>query len=465
MAAAIDYISRAQKKASIEAMGPIRVAVLGIAAYIIVFCLAPVTVVTPQSLIPYLYVAFCYFAFFCGCVLAQGPRQRSLAFDAPGDFISDQQLLKIHKVVLVTAVIGAALKLVDTFVIRGISLASTAGEHVGDLDSVGPNPVSIVCAIVMPACLLAPFTYQLLRQRGLAARAYRIVTHVVFLIPVVTSVLVAGRRAMILIYLAIYALYRVYLGRLKVTGKQIAILAASFIAMLALSTAIFNSRLEAMGLSPLDSVYSSGYAFTVQPQEWIAQVMERNSGAIGDVALSILTTSQYYLHGIFEFVYQYQNAPPFHIWGAASFNAFYKFLAYFLGWASPGELWSEVTVHTGVYTSFFGPVLCDFGWYGAFYMLALGALAQRLWQGCREGDIRAIPIYMYLVFAIFLFPFANLIVGSQGLYNLSAFALFLWLAPSGKKSSRKAYRYPVPLPYYGEQEMRAGRLQRRQPTR
>ncbi len=437
-------------------MGPVRVATLGIATYLIIFILAPVTVITQQSLAPYLYIAFSYFAFFCGCILAQGPRDLSVTPGAPGDFLSDQQLLRIHRIVIIAAIIGAALKLVDTFIVRGVSFSSTALERASDLDSVGPNPVSIVCAVVMPACLLAPFTYQLLKQRGLAKRAQRLITHVVFLIPVLTSVLVAGRRAMTFMYLVMYFMYLTYLNKLRITARHIALVVAAGIGMLALSTAIFNNRLKAMDMTPLDSVYSSGYAFTVQPQEWIGQVMQHSPGPVGDVAFAVLASCQYYLHGIFEFVYQYQNAPPLHIWGAASFNAYYKFLAFFLGWESPAELWSDVTVRMGVFTSFFGPVFSDFGWFGAFYMLALGALAQRMWLRCKKGDFGTVPFYMYLVFTIFQFPVGNTIVGGQGLYNLSAFALFFWLMPHRRKSIRAVYRYGAPLGFYQRKTLQGG---------
>ncbi len=408
-------------------MGPVRVALLGILVYILLFCVAPVTVVTQQSLTPYLYIAFCYLGFFCGCIIAQGPRSYVQHIERHGQLISDQSLLRLHRVVTVAAALGAGLKLIDTFVIRHVSLASTAVNRVSDIDSVGPNPVSIVCAVLMPACLLVPFTYQLLKQRGLATRFHRISSHVLFLIPAVSSVVIAGKRAMAVLYAVIYALYLVYFGRLRLTGRGAAKLMLGLIAMLAGSTAIFNNRLQEMNLNPLDTVYSSAFAFTLQPQTWISQIMQHSPGLIGDIAFAILMTCQYYLHSVFEFVYQYQNAPAMHIWGAASFNAYYKLVAFVMHWTKPEDLWVAVSVRIGIFTTFFGPVFSDFGWWGVFYMTAMGALSQRLWSRCRAGNIAAVPLYLYLVYTIFLFPVGNAIIFGQGLYNLSAFALFFWL--------------------------------------
>jgi len=420
-------------------MGPVRVALLGILAYILLFCVAPVTVVTPQTLTPYLYIAFCYLGFFCGCIIAQGPRKRGLRSDSSASLeLSDEHLMKLHRIVIAAATLGAILKVIDTFFIRHVSLASTAVDRVSEIDSVGPNPVSIVCAVLVPACLLAPFTYLLLKRHNLATRTHSIVAHVLFLIPVLGSIAIGGKRSMALLYIIIYVLYRVYFGRFRLTTGTIIKALAGLIAILAGSTAIFNNRLQEMNLNPLDTVYTSAFAFTLQPQAWISQIMLHDPGLIGNIAFSVLMTCQYYLHGVFEFVYQYQNAPSMHIWGAASFNAYYKFLAVIMNWTRPSELWEAVSVRIGVFTTFFGPVFSDFGWFGVFYMTGMGILAQRLWERSRSGFIGAVPFYIYLVYTIFLFPVGNNVTNAQGLYSISVFALFFWLVASHTRTRRRA---------------------------
>jgi hypothetical protein len=345
--------------------------------------------------------------------------------------LSDEQLSKIHHMTTIAAMIGAILKTIDLFVIRGVSVAGAVLNNRNQMDTVGSNPVSIVCAVFLPACLLVPFTWQILRQRGIATKTQGIATHVLFIVPILASAAITGARSQIVIYALTYTLYAVYLGRVRIRAKIVFQLFVGMIVLLAITTAIFNNRLEAMHMSSLDSVYSSAYAFTLQPQEWVTHVMQSYRGIVSNTAFAILLASQYYLHGVFEFVYQIQNAPPNHIWGAASFNSYYKFAAYMMHWPTPDDLWNSVTVHRGIYTTFFGPVYSDFGWLGPIYMTGLGVLAQRTWENCRRGEIGAVPLYMYLIYVMFLFPVQNGIANNMGLYTLSAFGLFFLLVPRG----------------------------------
>lgn len=428
----LDAAEAGPAKTPIEKMSPIRVAIMGVAAWVALFIIAPVTVVTPQFLTPYIFLLLSYGSFFFGCLFVSGMHAQRGGAGSGSEQISDRKLLLVHKIAVIAATFGALLKGIDIFVVRNVSLAGSVLDRRDQLDSVGANPVSIICAIVLPACLLTPYTYMLLRERGLATRWHWRIAHALFLVPILGAVVVSGSRSSIFVYLVIYALYLAVFGRLKIKVRTVVVTLTVTFVFLVGSTAIFNNRLEAMHLRTLDSVYTSGYAFTIQPKPWIGSLMENHPGLVGDTAFAILVPFQYYLHGVFEFVYQYQNAPPIHVYGAESFNAFYKLIAKIFNWQAPDELYVEVTPRTGIYTSFMGPVYSDFGWVGLIYMMALGALAQLLWHKCRDGYIKAAPLYLYLVMVIFLFPVANFIVSTLGLYNLTVFAIFYWLLPSGE---------------------------------
>lgn len=434
-------------KAPIEKMSPIRVAIMGVGVWVALFIIAPVTVVTPQSLAPYLFLLLGYGSFFFGCLFVRAMHVHAGDARRESEQLSDRRLLLVHKTVVVVAICGALLKAIDIFVVRSVNLAGSVLDRRDQLDSVGANPVSIICAIVLPACLLTPYTFMLLRQRGLATRTRSLIAHSLFLVPILSAVVVSGSRSSIFVYLVIYALYLTTFGRLKIKAKTVVFTFMAALVFLVASTAIFNNRLEAMHLRTLDSVYTSGYAFTIQPQPWIGSLMANHEGLVGDSAFAVLVTLQYYLHGIFEFVYQYQNAPPIHTYGAESFNAFYKLIAKIFDWPGPDELYVEVTPRTGIYTSFLGPVYADFGWLGLIYMMALGALAQNLWKKSADRNVGALPMYCYFVLIIFLFPVSNFIVGTLGLYNLTVFAIFYWLLARGEPKGdmeRRAYSVFTP---------------------
>jgi hypothetical protein len=83
----------------------------------------------------------------------------------------------------------------------------------------------------------------------------------------------------------------------------------------------------------------------------------------------------------------------------------------------------------GVFTTFFGPLWVDFGWWGIFVMLAFGAICKFCARQARAGTLTMMPLYSYLCVVVLFMPVVNLIVSAQGMYIINAFLLIWLLTP------------------------------------
>jgi oligosaccharide repeat unit polymerase len=189
-----------------------------------------------------------------------------------------------------------------------------------------------------------------------------------------------------------------------------------------------------MGLAPSVTVYDSAYAFTVQPNNWISRRLDdSNSNVVSAISFAYLNLSQYEVHGLFEFSYLYNNFHGPHTMGADIFSVFYKLAAFLFRLPGFENEVSAAEPNSGVYTTFFGPLFIDFGWFGPILMLFFGIAVQRLWVLLRRGVVEVVPLYLYLAVVLFLAPVVNMISGAEGLLTISSFALYVL-----------AYRLAVP---------------------
>jgi hypothetical protein len=436
-------------------MNPTRVAWYGIATYLAMFLVAPVEVVTPQAIEPYVYIFASFACFFLGCQIVQHLDRRELMKKPAPDSV--ERLERIHRWVTWASIIGVTLRSVDRFFVRGVTLTGSVLERQADMGAVGSNPVSIASAMFLPATMIVPLTYMLVARAGKGSKGGSILMHCLFAFPILEAATVAGQRSVGFAYIAIYVLYSIYLRRITIKGKHVVIIAIVGIGVLTGATYIFNNRLEAMNMSPLNSIYTSGYAYTVQPQPWVGQFLRAHTGPIGDMAFALILTSQYYVHGFFEFVSLYLTAPDMHLWGALSFNAYYKLYAIFADLPDPISLYFKVTPHPGVYSTFMGPVFSDFGWFGLIYMMALGATIAGAWRVCVKGEIAMVPLYIYMVIVTFLLPVCNFITGSEGLFRINCFLVFYFLFRKRKQPKNSTVRTRLRGPAgFGRSGMRTG---------
>ncbi|MCK0108291.1 hypothetical protein MWU58_03230 [Flavobacteriaceae bacterium S0825] len=167
------------------------------------------------------------------------------------------------------------------------------------------------------------------------------------------------------------------------------------------------------------------YNFTLEPKEYTrTDIIETKNETLRLTRLSLLNASQYYTHGVFEFGYLYNNYEGKHHYGGFTFNVIAKFSNIILGTNIDLAKIQDSPVRTGVYTTFFGPIYLDFGWFAPIFMLFFGMLQGLIFNKTLLGDYKYVPLLFYMLIIDFFMPVINFITSSQGVYIIVSMIVF-----------------------------------------
>lgn len=399
---------------------PENVLFLGICAYLAVFLLSPLEVLVPIEVGGFVYIGLTIAALVLGSWFADRISLNTGVRHIPAAKLKVAEN-RLFWAMLWLGGIGNLVKLLDKYVLRGVG-SLTGLEARNELLDAGIGPLSMIGGVLYPFGYLPIFI--LMGAKVLPRKRWKLMlAGFIFLIPALDALVLFSRSFMLVSLAMIYfgiSLTR-YQGRalpLKMILPGLAILGLG----LSISILIFIWRLENMTFDILDSIFLSGYAYTVAPNA-AAQEMANRSGLL----VGLLPIAQYYVHSIFEFqilwgVNETQNFS----WGALLFAPYLKFLTVF-GIASQPDLY-ELFPRVGVFTSFWGPFWVDFGWFGPLVMFFIGLMMRIVGRKARTGDLRAYPLYTYFCVILFFMPVVNFAISAQGMYVINAFFVFWFLA-------------------------------------
>jgi hypothetical protein len=85
---------------------------------------------------------------------------------------------------------------------------------------------------------------------------------------------------------------------------------------------------------------------------------------------------------------------------------------------------ASVNPRPAVYTSFFGPIFFDFGWFSLIFSFILGLISGYIHKKSISGNIAYIIMYSYFINLLFFMPVFNFFEGASGLYVITSFLLF-----------------------------------------
>ncbi len=399
-------------------LGPAKLAAAGILIYLVVFLLAPVRIAVPFSTGAFWYLVVCYLMFFAGCSFLQLLPVSLVSFRERTNWSID----RLFNVVLGVALLGIALRLIDRFLFRGLDLSVDVLERRAMVATVGTNPVAMVSAILFPFSYLVLFVH-LLRDPARRRRGPFLFSLLIFFMPAADGFLLGSRSVAVVGALLLF-LFLVYFEVVKPRWRHILLSILIGLAGLGLGGWIFAVRLSAMQLSILQTIFDSGYAYTVTPVPWIVSLMSTTtSSLLYGLLFTYLHSSQYYTHGVFEFFYLYDHfSGPFGL-GSDLFGNYFRVVGLLFGFpVNPAE-----GPRVGVFTTFFGDVYLDFGWWGPFFIFLLGAMVEKVWNSAKNGNLGSVPLYFYFVIIMLFFPVVNLLSNGQGLFAITSFVLFQFI--------------------------------------
>lgn len=401
---------------------PERVLLLGIAAYLLILLVAPVTPTVGLQLGSILFILLCCLTFAAGSWIAGAWRSRPQTRTRSAQWLR-RQATNLFLGTFALGLLGNALKLLDTYYLRA-SGAADAFELRAALSDVQAGPLSALAGALYPFGFIPLLLY--LGSPDIRRSPLRLMLALgLFLVPAIDALMLLSRSALMIAFAMIYfgTVLTLYRGQAFPRALRLPTLAlvAGFAVV---SVLVFQSRLDGMGLDAGNSIYASAYGFTVTPSPWAQQVMQRPNQFGGQLLTGVLPLFQYYTHSLFELqiLWQQSDLQP-HSYGLLIFDAYVKALK-ILGIAEQVDVF-ELFPRVGVFTTFFGPLWVDFGWFSPVLMFLFGFMARRLGLASRRGDVGATPLYTFLCVVLFLAPVANFLV-SKGMYAINAFALF-WL--------------------------------------
>jgi hypothetical protein len=402
-------------------LSPFIVGFMGLLIFLIIFILAPINPKVTLQPITIAYVLVSYCLFFLGCtfyyLLPKTTKMKVLG----NEITSKNKLNRQFVLSIILASTGILFRLIDRFYLRNVSLFQSGMENRELLEQADSGLLSILGALIYPICFVVLFLF--LKKNGRLFSILGVFSLVLFFFPTFDSLLF-GSRSLILVNMLMLLLILRGCGRLKIKLLQLIYISIFFALLIGVSGYIFLGRLDEMGLNVLDTIYLSGYATTVAPNNWVANELGQGLTFTNTLLFSWLNFTQYYTHGLFEFNNFLLMSVDEHSYGATQFNIVYKLLGKILPLPSLDVILYSVNPRPGVFTTFFGPAHMDFGYFSPFVLFLWGIVSSFIHRKISSTDSYFSVLYYMVVIIIFFMPVVNFIQSAQGLYIIFSVVFF-----------------------------------------
>ena len=235
-----------------------------------------------------------------------------------------------------------------------------------------------------------------------------------------------------LLIIVVITLFYFNKSKLQFSKKSILYITSSILVLALFSFFILNKRIQENNFNKenaLIEVVNSRYNDFVKIKSSKLKSLKANSeSANTKVQIMFIHTGQYVIHGFYELNYIIKNKFPKAL-GVYSFNPILK-LTNRLGFTNANLKTLKNHPRDYVYTSFYGSLFIDFGWFALVPMFLFG-LFQRWIFSLTGTNIIAKIFFVFLLSINLVMPIFNILSGS-GLYLF--FLLLAFLCISNKKT-------------------------------
>jgi hypothetical protein len=400
---------------------PVKVLFIGVITYSSFFLWLPVDLPYLGSPLGWLFLISCLCLLVMGCLVGYGKYNVSRL----KGFVFLDSFNSVFKVAMCLACIGVLTRLVDRYYLRGASMDLNFMDNREALLDSSFGMVSIVAATTIAFCYIVGFLGVVGWVSGIFRKRMLVITFVIGIFPMIES-LTVGARSTSLVVLGLVLMFSLMLELTKKYRWLPPALAMLVIFGILLSGLVFSLRAEMIGVDYYSSMYMSGYSLFVPVNSELSHwLMRSETGFFQSIVFSFVNLGQYYTHGVFEFLFLYENFDTYHSMGAQNFYVIAKFFAAIFQLGSVEDFMFGSQVRSGVYNTFFGPVFLDFGWVGLVVVLFFGLFVGKLANIVAVGAIGASPLLAYLTIVIFFSPVVSLVASAQGIYTIFSLVLFM----------------------------------------
>lgn len=438
---------------SLKLASPIGALILSIVVWILCF-LTPFNIYTnEQNPDAYVLIAGYIIAFVAGTLV-----WRKLPPFNPGLRIESVRALRVgFTILLLIAGTGLALRYFDLFFVKHVQdYDSTSAFRLSEVEEGAQQPgaLSAVSVLLYPVAL-ACYVLSLYLYRKLFMWQ-RVLAVVALLGYAGYTVLQGGRAALAVAGIMIVAALilrgihdperRLQGARLR--GMVVGIVLGA-IAFMGYSAYIVISRVQAVGIdNPATLLDAAEKTRGFILREPYYTMVKKGSPEVSSAVSTGSSLAYYFNHGFFNFSELYneeQGRRP--LFGVMQFSPVIRFLDT-LGVKVPSvEEAQDRIPHPGLFYTFFGTVLMDWGVVGSLiYCLLFGVFVQALWLKAQAGSLLCLMLYPFFACVIAYFPLADMIVGAYGLFTITAILLSVGLIHFfGLAYKARAKRMAVPL--------------------
>lgn len=406
-----------------------KILLLSFIIWAILYITAPLVIKIETNTDAFFFIIISVFSFVIGYKINQKTQPNIVVS------ITKENLSKLFKIVVFIALIGFLLKIFDRFIIRGISLSNDFFTNRESMSESSGNIIGVISTFLAPFGIIPLFFYY--RYQMKLNSLMKFFVYFIFFSQFLDAIFL-GSRSIIFIIAILFFLYLFYIKKMSLNIKKGIIILLTTVSLTLVMNYIFIERTK---LFAGDNAYSmalntSAYNFTSTSSNDFKQEFNNAGELKKTIYFSYINTIQYFTHGIFEFSYLYDKFNKEHALGGYTFNVYNRFFYKISGNEFNNDNLLKLTPRVGVYTSFFGPLFIDFGWFTPLIMLIFGFVLKNIYINAIVGYDWAILMVFYFFIVLMFSPVFNFISGGGGIFILTSLIIFYFLS---KKLYKKTY--------------------------
>jgi hypothetical protein len=364
------------------------------------------------------YMFFCFVLMWVSCYVFEKIFSEKIALKDSSASIDWRRLAKFINTI---ALFGVVLLFIDRFYARGVDLSHDVLEARSAVEEAGTSAFGMVSAFLSTFAMFSVVSVWVSESQGIRLRwRWKLLAISNLCLYVALSVFMGSRSLM----LVAVVLHCIFFGWLRLTqtrkfsfGFIVKILAILAIALLG-AAHVFQQRTMLMGLSMIESIQMSGYAYTIQPSEKILEFLE-GSELLEGLGAALYSIVLYIYHGAYEFRLLYDGFHGDHQGGKFTFWLPIKIFNVIFGTSvGIGDDLTDYGYRYGIFTTFVGPFFIDYAWFAPVMICIVGAMFAYPVAAMNRGRLQW--IFAALVFAVnmIFFPVFNLMQSASGAYTL-----------------------------------------------
>jgi hypothetical protein len=405
-----------------KAIAPRRVLLAGWLTWLVLFLLAPITV-NWAFVDVHIEGAILMVGCLVGFILGTASTGKADPAQIVGlDSVGRKAAYPLFWLVLFLAVVGGTFRIYDRYFLRGLASAETFFDQSEVLSLYQTSIFGVLAGPFFPFLLLMPFVYMVYAAN--VERSYRLmIISIVCLMVIPIESATTGSRSTTLIAGGLILLS--VASGIRITIWRIVAAAIGALVLIVVAGEIFIQRVVEFGSYTVaqSAGGGSGYAQTIPASDAIMYMIQsvEDAGLGTRFLFSILHFCQYYLHGVFEFFRVIEEFDASHSLGSYTYPLTNRILSLIFGF--PPAL--DVNPRAGVFSSMFGGMYLDFGWFAPIVCFVYGWVAQLTWHYAATSNVFLRPLYFIMVIAIFFAPVADLTNSSISSYVISSTLLLV----------------------------------------